>query len=84
MKMIVNEKDRLVEFWLANDEKSDAALRESLKPEFKRWKARKFQPVVYESGRGDLQESVLALLKKTVRDLAKREVEAEKAASVKP
>lgn len=80
MQVIVNEKDKLVEFWLTNAEKNDPKLRESLRPEFKRWKARKYQPVVYESGKGDLRESVLALLKKTVHDQAKREVEAEKAA----
>lgn len=73
-----------MEYWLTNAEKCDPALRESLKPEFKRWKAKKYQPVVYESGKGDLRESVLALLKKTVHDQAKREVAEERERLGKP
>ena len=78
MQVIINEKDKLVEYWLTNAEKSDVALRESLKPEFKRWKVKKYLPVVYESGTGDLRDGVQGLLQKCIRDQAKREVEAEK------
>ncbi len=74
----MNERDRLVEYWLTNDEKSDPALRELMKPEFKRWKVKKYQPVVYESGAGDLRDSVLGLMQKSLRDQAKREAEEEK------
>ena len=78
MQVIVNERDKLVEYWLTNAEKSDLALRESLKPEFKRWKTKKYLPVIYESGAGDLRDGVQGLLQKCIRDQAKREVEAEK------
>ena len=78
MKVIINERDKLVEYWLTNAEKRDLALRNSLKSEFKRWKAKKYLPVVYESGAGDLRDGVQGLLQKRIRDQAKREVEAEK------
>lgn len=78
MEIIVNEKDRILEIWLTNVEKNNAALRESLKPLYKQWKAEKYQPVVYESGSGDLKESILGLLQHNREVIAKRELEEEK------
>lgn len=78
MRIIVNEQDRLLEIWLTKAEKSDAALRESLKPLYKQCKAKKYLPVVYESGEGDLQESILGLLRHNREAIAKRELAEEK------
>ena len=62
MEIHVNEKAMLVEFWLTGAEGKDSALLNSLKPEFARWKARKYLPVVYRSGTEDLYEFTSALL----------------------
>lgn len=78
MQVIINEKEKLVEYWLTSAEKSDLALREALKPEFTRWKAKKYLPVVYESGTGNLRDGMDGLMRKYIQDKAKHEMEAEK------
>ena len=78
MRTIVNEKDRLLEIWLTNAEKNDAGLRESLKPLYKEWKAKRYLPVVYESGEDDLKESILGLLRHNREAIVKRELAEEK------
>jgi hypothetical protein len=52
----------IVEFWLTGAEGKDAVLLDSLKPEFTRWRAKKYLPVVYKSGSEDLYELTSALL----------------------
>ncbi|MEN6471853.1 MAG: hypothetical protein ABFC62_10350 [Clostridiaceae bacterium] len=78
MEIIANEKDRILEIWLTNAEKNDAVLRASLKPLYSQWKAKKYLPVVYESGSGDLKESILGLLQHNREVIAKREMAEEK------
>lgn len=80
MKIIVNEKHRILEIWLTKPEKYNTMLRESLKPLYKEWKAKKYLPVVYESGESDLKESILGLLRHNREVVAKRELEHEKKA----
>lgn len=80
MKVIVNEKDKILEIWLTKSEKNNMALRESLEPFYKEWRAKRYLPVVYESGESDLQESILGLLRHNREIVAKRELEYEKKA----
>lgn len=80
MRIIANEKDRFLEIWLTKAEKNEVALRESLKPLYKWWKAKGYLPVVYESGEGDLKESLVGLLRHNREIIAKRELEIEKRA----
>lgn len=75
MRIIVNKKDRILEIWLTKSEKNNMALRESLKPFYKEWKTMEYLPVVYESGEGDLKESILGLLRHNKEVIAKRELE---------
>ena len=76
MEIEVNEKARLAEFWLTRAEADDAALRASLLPQFQEWKEKKYLPVVYLSGREDLYDCTLALLRHNREVSARRTVEA--------
>lgn len=63
MQLHVNEKARLLEIWLSSTERDDAALRDSLDPLLTASRAKKYRPVFYLSGDGDLRESTAALLR---------------------
>ena len=78
MEIRVNEKCRIVEFWLTNAEKNDIALRESLKPQYQKWKAENYLPVVYESGKRDLCAATSALLCYNRKRRAQLDVQREK------
>jgi len=86
LEIHVNEKAMLVEFWLTGAEGKDAALLDSLKPEFARWKAKKYLPVVYKSGTEDLYELTSALLTSNRDRAARRAAERlrEPAAAPRP
>ena len=72
VKVIVNGKDRLVEYWLTRNEAADASLLTFLKPEFEKWKKRKYLSVVYESGAEDLEQNLCALLRHNADLLAEQ------------
>ena len=78
MEIHVNEKQHTVEFWLTNAEKNDAALRESLKLQYKMWKSEKYLPVVFESGERDLYDATSDLLCYNRKRIAQLEVQREK------
>jgi len=82
LEINVNEKERVVEFWLTNAEKNDAALRESLKLQYKAWKAKKYLPVVFESGSLDLYPATSDLLCYNRRRIAQLEALQEKSGRV--
>ena len=63
MQLRVNEPNRFFEVWLTQDEQEDAALQASLEPLLAEYKARKYRPVFFVSGREDLQENTAALLR---------------------
>ena len=60
MEITRNEQGGNIEVWLSKEERDDAALRTALN---KQWKAEGYLPVVYLSGREDLYDETLALLK---------------------
>ena len=62
MNIRENETDKLLEIWLTNAECQDETISASLQPLFEAYKARGYFPVVYESGEGDLLESIRHLL----------------------
>ncbi|MEA5050658.1 MAG: hypothetical protein VB021_04200 [Oscillospiraceae bacterium] len=78
MKLIVDDELKIAGFWLSRAERDDGELKASLKPQFAEWKAKNYLPVVYESGDGDLKESIYYLLKHHIEKKAKAEVEAER------
>lgn len=75
MEINVKEKDHIVEFWLTNAEKNDVALQKSLKLQCKTWKAKKYLPVVYESGERGLFEATSDLLSYNRKRIAQLEVQ---------
>lgn len=62
MKINVNDDKQIVEIWLTNSEKNDAALREGLKEIFREYKRKKYLVAVFESGSRDLYQDTLSLL----------------------
>ena len=82
MHMTVNEDRKVVGIWLANAEKNDAELRESLRPLYKKYHDQKYLVAVYMSGKQDLYENTRGLLLYNRRRSAEKEVQAEKAAAM--
>ena len=62
MEMEVRDKEKRVYIWLTRAESEDPALKESLKPIYQEYKAKKYLVAVYESGTGDLEGSIRDLL----------------------
>ena len=60
--MEVRDKEKRVYIWLTRAESEDPALKESLKPIYQDYKAKKYLVAVYESGTGNLEESIRDLL----------------------
>lgn len=75
MEIVVNEKSKIVEVWLRQDEKE---LREQLKPEFAEWKKKGYLPAVFLSGSDDLCRRTSDLLCHNRKRLAEVAVEREK------
>lgn len=82
MEITVNDGKKLVEVWLTNAEKNDSALRESLPHMYREYKRKGYLVAVFESGSSDLYDSTLSLLLHNREVFAKRDLEAEKPASV--
>ena len=62
MEMEVRDKEKRVYIWLTRAESEDPVLKESLKPIYQEYKAKKYLVAVYESGTGDLEGSIRDLL----------------------
>ena len=62
MEVEVRDKEKRVYIWLTRAESEDPALKESLKPIYQEYKAKKYLVAVYESGTGNLEESIRDLL----------------------
>lgn len=62
MEMNVHDEKKYVSIWLTRNESRDDALRESLKPIFSEYQAKKYKVVVFESGNGDLTTLTQSLL----------------------
>ena len=78
MEIKLRDDKKLCEIWLTNAEKNDETTRKSLEPIYKANKARDRVTVVYESGAGELYDSVLGLLAYNKKRTAQTEVEIEK------
>ena len=78
--MEINVKDdiKIVEVWLTQEEKRDAALRERLQPLYQAYKEKKYLVAVFESGDRDLWEETGALLCYNRKRIAQMEMEREK------
>ena len=78
MEINVHEDNKTVEIWLTKDEAVDETVRESLRPLYRRCKEAKYTATVFLSGELDLCEETGALLCRTRKRAAEREVQEEK------
>ena len=78
--MEINVKDdiKIVEVWLTQEEKRDAALREQLKPLYQDYEKKKYLVAVFESGSQNLWEETSALLCYNRKRIAQMKMEREK------
>ena len=83
MEMNVYDDKKLVDIWLTNAEKNDQELREKLKPIYAKYHKKKYRVTVFESGDGDLRESVLGLIQFNRKRLIELEQQKEKKARKK-
>lgn len=74
MEMEVSEKDRIVYYWLTNEEKEDIEFRQSLKPQYGEWSRKGYKVCVFLSGKGNLVELTKELLVHNKHVIAKRNV----------
>lgn len=75
MKIEIRERPhKTVLYWLNREEGSDKMLLASLRPEFKGWKLRKYQPVILESGKENLEDGMYMLMKRNYEIIAKKEL----------
>lgn len=73
MKIEVRERPyKAVMFWLSKEESKDKNLLASLQPRFKEWKAKKYLPVVFETGIQSLEDGMYMLMKHNYEVLAEK------------
>lgn len=73
MILEISEKDKIAYYWLSREEKNNADLRESLKPEYRKWKQMGYRVCVFLSGDGDLVENTKELLIHNKQVLAEKQ-----------
>ena len=78
MEMNVHHDKRTVDIWLTRKEAADDKFKESLKPIYKRYAEMNYYVSVFESGCGNLEDSIIALLRHNLELKARREVMTEK------
>lgn len=79
MKIEVKEAPyKMVLFWITKGEGENKEFLESLKPMFKEYKAKKYLPVVMESGTGNLEDSMYLLMKQNYEALARKQLRRER------
>ena len=78
MEISINDERRTVEVWLSNEEKSDSAVRQRLKPLYAEYSEKKYTVAVFMSGSQDLYSLTSDLLCYNRKHIAELEVEQEK------
>ena len=69
MRIYTDEKERLLAIWLSAEENDDKEVMTALHPVIAQFRSMKYQPVIYRSGEGNLQENTAALLCHTRRKM---------------
>ena len=78
MEMNVHHDKKVVDIWLTRAEADDTALRESLKPIYKKYAEMKYVVAVFESGKENLIEGAVALLRHNLELKARNELKLER------
>lgn len=81
MEMEVREADKKVLIWLTRAESNSVEMKESLKPIYREFKAKKYLVAVFESGKESLEELTRELLLYNRTRLRELEMAKEKKAS---
>lgn len=76
MQIEVTERPmKMVCYWMSTQEGQDEELMASLKPQFKEWKLKKYQPVIYVSGTDSLEDGMYMLMKRNYDRLIQTQTE---------
>lgn len=81
MEMEVRDADKKVLIWLTHAESNSVEMKESLKPIYREFKAKKYLVAVFESGKESLEELTRDLLLYNRTRLRELEMAKEKKAS---
>lgn len=80
MRINADDNRKTVDIWLTKAEKNDAKLQESLQDIYKKYSRQKYLVAVFLSGEQDLYEGIRDLLLYNRHRMAKKEVQAARAA----
>ena len=78
MMFYVDEERKVASWWVSREEQQDENIVDSLRPQFKEWKAKGYLPVIFRSGSDDLEDCTHDLMKYNFVLEAKRRVAAAK------
>lgn len=78
MEIHRDDKKKIIEVWLTQQEAADESLQSRLKPIYAQWKRQKYLVAVYRSGKENLFRSTLELLAYNKKRCAQLAVEREK------
>ena len=78
MELSINDERRTVEVWLSNEEKSDSAVQQHLKPLYTEYAEKKYTVAVFMSGSQDLYSLTSDLLCYNRKRIAELEIAQEK------
>ena len=78
MVVYKNEQKRILTVWLTNEDQQNTAYMASLQPLIREWSAQKYLPVIFRSGKENLEENTSAMLKHNREGTVRREMEREK------
>ena len=78
MELSINDERKTVEVWLSNEEKSDSAVQQHLKPLYTEYAEKKYTVAVFMSGSQDLYSLTSDLLCYNRKRIAELEAEQEK------
>lgn len=78
MEINVRDDNKLVEIWLTNEEKGEAALREQLQPLYREYKAKNYLVAVFQSGGRNLTDATSDLLCHNRKRFAEKEAQRQR------
>ena len=78
MVVYKNEQKRILTIWLTNADQQNTACMASLSPLIAEWSAQKYLPVIFRSGKENLEENTSGMLKHNREVTVRREMEREK------
>ena len=78
MKFVLDEEHKFAEFWLTNADQDNPEIETYINKQIPALREKGYLPVIYRSGKEDLYEMKLALLKSNFKHSIRKEIEREK------